>query len=92
MEMDKKIILSEFPQFCSGKIQCLHFISMFIAQKLITGLIIQYISLNNYKIVPKCNTFTEMETLGNFGFVTFVFVISSPKQKILIFVSFFYQA
>jgi hypothetical protein len=43
-----------------------------------------------YKEYPKSNTITEIQIQGSFGFKTLVSLISSPKQWILFFASFFY--
>jgi hypothetical protein len=69
-----------------------YFISIFIAQKLIIGLIIRYVAEQHTKNIPKSNTFTKTRTQGSFGFVTLVSVIFSPKQRILFFAPFFYLA
>jgi hypothetical protein len=46
----------------------LHFISIFIARKLVTGLIIQYVSFNiiGKNIIPKPNIFTRTRTQNRF--------------------------
>jgi hypothetical protein len=50
METDKELFFQSAHKCSCGDIyKCLHFIPIFTAQKLIIGMIIQYISLNNIK-------------------------------------------
>jgi hypothetical protein len=77
--------------------KCLHFLSIFIAQKLTIDLIVQYVLLN---IIEKLSSLLSLNPTSSpileprtvFGFVTLVPVISSQKQTFLFFVQFFYNA
>jgi hypothetical protein len=64
--------LAEDPQcYCGGFRQMLTFLSVFIARKQTTGLIIQYASLNIIEkiIIPKSIIFTETRTRDSFSWL-----------------------
>jgi hypothetical protein len=66
----------------------LHFLSIFIARKLIIGLTIRFISLYiTEKIIPKPSI---LESRTVFGFVSLVLAISSPKQTTLLLAPFYH--
>lgn len=73
------IIASRIPTMALwGKYKNVCFISVFIAWKLTITLIVECVSLKN---ISKSKIFTMTQSLVCFRFVTFVSIISSPKQK-----------
>jgi hypothetical protein len=69
MEMDKKMFFQNGHNGTVEKLnKCLHFISIFIPQKLILGLVIQYASLNRIqKISLKETCLPGLEILAVSG-------------------------
>jgi hypothetical protein len=87
MQMDKKNTLSEYPRSNWGESQ-----QMLTFHINLYSLKASSFSMHHQTKYKKKILLTETQTFGSFGFVTLVSVISSLKQRISFFASFFYTA